>query len=195
MSVKFWWGQNNWNFTFLRGSWGLISIFGPVSLKSKISHKFSSLNHLMLNETVLEMSYCQLNVGKNRLEVMPFWGALELISIFGPTGLKQKKCYKLRYYGLLGVLKTLLTFSYLVGKCYDKKPNVSWLKTFCKVFICAYWVKNVTILTIWVFMLFTVVSISSYLQSVYIFLKRFLLELFIMLHVTFLISGIKFCNL
>ena len=38
--------------------WGLISIFGPVGPKSKNPHMFSSLNFLMLNETILEMPYC-----------------------------------------------------------------------------------------------------------------------------------------
>ena len=42
----------------------------------------------MLNKTILEMPYCQLNFGKNKLEILPFGGALELIYISGPTGLK-----------------------------------------------------------------------------------------------------------
>ena len=42
----------------------------------------------MLNETILEIPYCQLNLRKNKLEILHFWGALELISIFGPTGPK-----------------------------------------------------------------------------------------------------------
>ena len=36
----------------------------------------------MLNETILEMPYCQLKYGKNKLEVILFGGALELILIF-----------------------------------------------------------------------------------------------------------------
>ena len=39
----------------------------------------------MLIETILEMSYCQLNISKNKQEILPFGEALELISIFGPT--------------------------------------------------------------------------------------------------------------
>ena len=79
----------------------------------------------MLNETILEMPYCQLNFGKKKLEILPFWGALELTSIFGPTGRKLKKCHKLRHCGLLGVLNTLLALSYPGGKDYDKKSYVS----------------------------------------------------------------------
>ena len=30
----------------------------------------------MLNETILEMPYFQLKFGKNKLEVIPFWGNL-----------------------------------------------------------------------------------------------------------------------
>ena len=33
----------------------------------------------MLNETILEMSYCQWNFGKDKIEILPFWGEL------GPT--------------------------------------------------------------------------------------------------------------
>ena len=79
----------------------------------------------MLNETILEMPYCQLNFGKNKLEILPFGGTLELISICGPTGPKLKKDHKLRHCGLLGVLNTLLALSYPGGKDYDKKPYVS----------------------------------------------------------------------
>ena len=57
-------------------NWGLISIFGPIGAKSKNPHKFSSLNLLMYSETILEMPYCQLNFGKNRPGILPFWGAL-----------------------------------------------------------------------------------------------------------------------
>ena len=47
-------------------NWGLLSIFGPITPKSKNPHKFNSLNLLMLNETILEMPYCQLNFGKKK---------------------------------------------------------------------------------------------------------------------------------
>ena len=54
---------------------GLISLFEPISQKSKNQHKFSPLNFLMLNKTILEIPYCQLNFGKNKLEILPFfWG-------------------------------------------------------------------------------------------------------------------------
>ena len=66
----------------------LIFIFVPISPKSKNQHKFNYLNLLMLNETILEMPYCQLNFDKNNLEVIPLWGAWELISIFESTGPK-----------------------------------------------------------------------------------------------------------
>ena len=44
----------------------------------------------MLNVTILEMSYSQLNFGKNKLEILPFREALELISIF-PLAQNEKK--------------------------------------------------------------------------------------------------------
>ena len=66
----------------------LIFIFVPISPKSKNQHKFNYLNLLMLNETISEMPYCQLNFDKNNLEVIPLWGAWELISIFESTGPK-----------------------------------------------------------------------------------------------------------
>lgn len=44
----------------------------------------------MFNKTILGMQYCQLNFGKNKLEILPFWVAMELISIFGATGQKLK---------------------------------------------------------------------------------------------------------
>ena len=43
-------------------------------------------------------------------------------------------------------------------------------------------------------MLFTVFTISLYFYNMYIFFKKFLLELFIMLFVTFLTSEIKFAT-
>ena len=67
---------------------GLISLFEPISQKSKNQHKFSPLNFLMLNKTILEIPYCQLNFDKNKLEILPFFfeggsgrGGLELTSI------------------------------------------------------------------------------------------------------------------
>ena len=109
-------------------NWGPLFIFGPITPKSKIPRKFNSLNllmvtlnFLMVNETILKMPFklYQLNFGKNKLEILPFWRALELISIIGPTGPKLKKDHKLRHCGLLGVLNTLLAISYPEGKYYD----------------------------------------------------------------------------
>ena len=60
-----------WKFHLFGGNWGLISIFGAIDPKSKNLHKFSSLNFFMLNETILEIPYCQLNFGKARLEILP----------------------------------------------------------------------------------------------------------------------------
>ena len=100
------------------GNWGLISIFRPISPKLKNPLKFNSPNLLMLDETILD----QLDFGKNKPEVIPFRGSLGLISIFGPTGPKIKKCHKLRYYDLLGVLNDLLAFFYPEGKDCDQKP-------------------------------------------------------------------------
>ena len=106
-------------------NWGLLSLFGSITPKSKNPHKFNFLNLLLHNETILEMPYCQLNFGKNKLEILPFWGTLELISVFGHTDPKFKKGQKLRHCGLLGVLNTLLPLSYPGGKDYDKKSYVS----------------------------------------------------------------------
>ena len=91
-------------FYFLWGNWGLIFILGPLSLKSKNPHKFNSLNLLMLNDTILEMPYCQLNFGKKKLENIPFLGDLGADFHIWAHWPKIKKCHKLRYYGLLGVL-------------------------------------------------------------------------------------------
>ena len=44
----------------------------------------------MLNETFLEMSYCQENFGKNWIEVL-LGGDWGLISIFGSIGPKLEK--------------------------------------------------------------------------------------------------------
>ena len=52
-------------------NWCQISIFQPVSPKLKNPHKFTNLNFLMLNETILEMPYCQLNFSKTGLK-LPF---------------------------------------------------------------------------------------------------------------------------
>ena len=72
-------------------NWGLLSIFGPITPKSKNPDKFDSLNLLMLSETILEMPYCQLNFGKSNLEILPFWGALELIPYLGPMTQNKKR--------------------------------------------------------------------------------------------------------
>ena len=81
---------------------------------------------------------------------------------------KMNKCHKLRHFGLLGVLNTLLAFSYPGETDYD-----FWkCKFFVKFLICAYWTKNVTVLTIWVSMLFTVFTIFLDFQNMS-FLKRF----------------------
>ena len=73
------------------------------------------------------MPYCQLNFGKKKYEILPFWGALELIMNMDIWAhwLKIKKGHKLRHCGLLGVLNTLLAHSYPGGKDYDKKSYVS----------------------------------------------------------------------
>ena len=49
------------------------------------ANKFSSLNPLILNETFLEMS-CQYNFGKNKIEILSFFGGLGLISVLGQVG-------------------------------------------------------------------------------------------------------------
>ena len=49
----------------------------------------------MLNESILEIPYFQLNVDKNKLGILPFWGALELISIFVLTGPNKEKAINL----------------------------------------------------------------------------------------------------
>ena len=47
-------------------------MFGPIGLKLKILYKFSSLNLPMLNEAFLEMPYWHKNIGKNKIEILPF---------------------------------------------------------------------------------------------------------------------------
>ena len=125
----------------------------PISPKMKNRHKFNYLNLLMVNETILEMPYCQFNFGKNKLEVITFWGNLGGDTYLGPLARNRKECHKLRYYGLFWVLNTLLAFSYQGG-------------------------ENVTVLTIWAPMLFTVFIISLDLQNMYIFFKTFLARTF-----------------
>ena len=105
------------------GNWGLISIFGPVGPKSN-PHKFSSLKLLILDETILEITYCKSNFGKNKLEFLPFWGVFELISIFWVHWTKIKG-HKSRHYGLLGVLNTLLALFHTGETDSGKKPYVS----------------------------------------------------------------------
>ena len=104
---------------------GLISIFGPVGPKSKNPHELNSLNFLTINETILEMPYCQLNFSKNRLEILTFerrpWSWFPYV---GPLA-QNKKRPLIETYGLLGVLNTLLAFSYPGETNYGKKPYVS----------------------------------------------------------------------
>ena len=69
-------GENKIDTLPFFGELCLISIFVPISPKMKNQHKFNYLNLLMLNETILEMPYFQLKFGKNKLEVIPFWGNL-----------------------------------------------------------------------------------------------------------------------
>ena len=45
-------------------------------------------------------------------------------------------------------------------------------------FICAYWAKNVTVLTIWVSMFFTVFTISLDFQNMYISFKTIFVRTF-----------------
>ena len=122
----------------------------------------------------------KFNVSRGPSSWLPYFGQLA----------QNKSSHELRHYGLLGVLNTLLAFSHPRRKDYIINPmflSISFIK-----FICAYWAKNVTVLTIWVSMLFTVFTISLDFLFKDIFLRRFLLELFIMLHVKFLTSEIKF---
>ena len=102
---------------------------------------------------------------------------------------QNKKVHNLRHYGLLGVLNTMLAFSYPGETDYDKKPCFLDICFLQKFLICAYWADNATDLTIWVSLLFTVFTISLNFQNMHIFfLKRFLSELFIILCATFLTS-------
>ena len=61
----------NLKFYPLQKNWGLVSILGPVSPKSKNPHKFTSFNFLMVNEIFLEISYCQQDFGKNKIDILP----------------------------------------------------------------------------------------------------------------------------
>ena len=57
----------------------------------------------MLNETILEIPYCQLNFGKNKLETT-FLGGLGAGFHIWAHWHKIKKGHKLRHHGLLAVL-------------------------------------------------------------------------------------------
>ena len=94
--------------------------------KIKKTQSFSSLNFLMLSETILEMPYYQLNFGKNRLEILSFWGDLAADFHIWPTAPK----WKIR--PLTETLWSSWSIKYLVGfllprrnKLYDKKPYFS----------------------------------------------------------------------
>ena len=100
-------------------NWDLIFMFGSVGPKSKNVDKFNFLDLLMLNETILEMSYFKLNFGKNKLFLGGRGGSLELISIFGFTGPKFKN-KKLKHV-FLRVLNALVAFSYPGEANFDKK--------------------------------------------------------------------------
>ena len=39
----------------------------------------------MLSETILEMPYCQLNLGKNKLEILPLGGRGEELGAYSHT--------------------------------------------------------------------------------------------------------------
>ena len=98
-------------------------------------HKFSSLKLLILDETILEITYCKSNFGKNKLEFLPFWGVFELISIFWVHWTKIKG-HKLRHYGLLGVLNTLLALFHTGETDSGKKPcflNISFFVKFAYI--------------------------------------------------------------
>ena len=124
----------------------LIFIFGSVGPKSKNPNKFTFLNFLILNETILEMPYCQLNFGKNRLEILALGGGFEADFHIWAHWPRIKK----------------------------KSLNPMFLKYkgfFVKFLICAYWAKKVIVLTIWFSMLVTVFTISLDFQNRYIFFK------------------------
>ena len=73
---------------------------------------------------------------------------------------------------------------YLVGHLLPRRKRL-WQEILCflnkcfvKFLICAYWAKNVIVLTIWVSMLFTVFTISLAFQNIYIFFKTFFVRTF-----------------
>ena len=109
-------------------NWGLISIFGPIGTKSKNPHKFSSLHFLMLNETILEMWYSQLNFGNNRLEILPFGrggegGPWSRFPYLGSLAQNKKR-------PLIETLWSSWSVKYLVGFLLPKR-NKSWQETLC----------------------------------------------------------------
>ena len=113
----------------------LLSLFGPITPKSKNSHKFNSFNLLMLNETILEMPYCQLNFGKNKLEIFTFGEGLGADFHIWAHWPKIEKGHELRHCDLLGVLNTLLALFYPGGKGYAR--NSMFLKyMFRKIYLC-----------------------------------------------------------
>ena len=88
----------------------------------------------MLSETILEMPYCKLNLGKNKLEILPLGGrgggAWSLFPYLGPLT-QNKKGQKLRQYGLLRVPNILLVFSYLGETDILRFLNLAFCKIFC----------------------------------------------------------------
>ena len=82
---------------------------------------------------------------------------------------KMNKCHKLKHFGLLGVLNTLLALSYPGETDYD----FSKYKFSVKFLICAYWTKNVTGLRIWVckHVIYSIYYFPGF--SKYVFFKTF----------------------
>ena len=110
-------------------NWCLISIFGPVFPKSKHPHKFPFLNFIMLNETILEMRYCQINFGKNR----QVGGVITDFHIWAYWPRIKKR-------SLIETLWSSWSVKYLVGFLLPRR-NRLWQETlykfFCKIsYLC-----------------------------------------------------------
>ena len=160
-------------------NWGLFSIFGRITSKQKHPHKFNSGKLLMLSETILEMSYCQLNFGKNKLKILRFWGegTWNWFPYLGPLAQNKER---LQIETLWSSWSVKCLVSPLLPRRKRLWQEVLWFLNICfvKFLICPYWAKNVTVLTVWVSVSFTVFTISLDFQNMYIFFQSFFVRTF-----------------
>ena len=85
------WGGNIWRTGVREDSDKREGGVQKCFFKMQILRKFSSINLLMLIESVLEMPYCEKNFGKSKIEISPFLGELELNFHIWPRWFKIRK--------------------------------------------------------------------------------------------------------